>query len=351
MITIHNNFIGGNIQVKEINGDTVLLDNELRDTQEDWFYWAFCVEGAAGRELTFQFPKHRLGYWGPAVSHDLSRWHWLKEVNGDAFCYRFEKTEDKVYFAHSPLYHPDRFLNLCHTLGLTAEELCKSRKGRNVPCLRIGNGSKSILLTARHHACESPGSYVLEGVLQELTAHPMEDTRLLVVPFVDFDGVVDGDQGKARTPHDHNRDYADAPLYPEVRAIRDHAARYGCHYALDFHAPWHRGAENDHIFVVRKCVEKLDRFERFSALLEAEITPNAMQYQGKNDYPPNTGWNKPNGPSFACIMNERPENILAFALESTYFGTNDNISTPDKLIALGKCFARALKKYDGEVTL
>ena len=350
MITIHSSFIGGNIQVKEINGDTVLLDNELRDSGQDWFYWAFCIEGAAGRTLTFQFPKHRLGYWGPAVSHDLVEWHWLNDVSNDAFCYRFEAHENKVYFAHSPLYHPDRFFGLCRTLGLTVDELCKSRKGRSVPCLHIGNGNKSILLTARHHACESPGSYVLEGVLQELTAHPMEDTRILVVPFVDLDGVIEGDQGKARVPHDHNGDYAGEPLYPEARAIRDYATEFGCHYALDLHAPWHRGAQNDHVFVVRKCAEKLDRFERLSALLEAEVTPSSMQYQGENDHAPDTGWNKSNGPGFASAMNKRPENILAFALENTYFGTADNVSTPDRLIELGKCFIRAIKKYDNEVT-
>ena len=37
---IHQNFIGGNITVKEIDGNTVVLENELRDTTGDWCYWA-----------------------------------------------------------------------------------------------------------------------------------------------------------------------------------------------------------------------------------------------------------------------------------------------------------------------
>lgn len=47
---LHKNFVGGNIRIIKTDGDTVFLDNELRDTTEDWFYFAFCVEGAATRE-------------------------------------------------------------------------------------------------------------------------------------------------------------------------------------------------------------------------------------------------------------------------------------------------------------
>ena len=109
MISIHGNFIGGNVCLKEISGDTVLLENELRDTEGDWFYWAFCVEGANGRTITFNMQKTRLGYWGPAVSRDLENWHWLDACEGDSFTYTFGENEDKVYFAHNMLYHPSRF--------------------------------------------------------------------------------------------------------------------------------------------------------------------------------------------------------------------------------------------------
>ena len=102
-MTIHQNFIGGNIHVKEITENTVVLENELRDTVQDWFYWAFCVEGAQDNEITFRFQKNRLGYWGPAVSHDLVHWHWLDSVDKDSFTYCFGKSESCVYFAHSML--------------------------------------------------------------------------------------------------------------------------------------------------------------------------------------------------------------------------------------------------------
>ena len=34
---IHANFIGGNIAVKDITDHTVVLENDLRDTDRDWF--------------------------------------------------------------------------------------------------------------------------------------------------------------------------------------------------------------------------------------------------------------------------------------------------------------------------
>ena len=344
MLHIHSQFTGGNIRVKEICDDTVVLENDLRDTTRDWFYWAFCVEGAAGRTLTFQMQPTRLGYWGPAVSHDLAEWHWLDACEGDSFVYHFGAGEDRVYFAHDMLYHPARFTAFCEEHGLKIDTLCQSRKGRSIPCLRLGEGERSIIFTARHHACESTGSYVLEGILEELTATPLENTRILAVPFVDYDGVIDGDQGKDRAPHDHNRDHIDHPIYPEIRAIRAYAQEHGVHFAFDLHSPYHKGGTNDHIFIVRNMPEKLPRFDAFSEILQGEITPDAMSYAKENDFPPCTRWNQP-GPTFGYTTNSRPECHLAFTLESTYFGTPDNKVSRSRLIALGRCFARAVRKY------
>ena len=342
---IHSHFTGGNIVVDRMENDTVYLERDLRDTEGDWFYWAFCVEGAAGRTLTFTFPsKHRVGRFGAAVSHDLADWHWSESGSGNTFTYTFAEGENKVYFAHNMLYLPARFDTFCTRMGLAQEVFCRSVKGRDLPAVRFGTGDKRILLTARHHACEATGSYVLEGVTETLIDLLPAAYSVLIVPFVDYDGVVDGDQGKNRRPHDHNRDYIDDTLYPEVRAIRSLVENYGCHFCTDFHSPGHLGKQNDTIFVVRNMTEKLDRFERFSDLLAAEITPNAMDYKKENDYPPCTSWNQPS-PNCAYMMNCRPDCDLSFSLESAYFGTPENKISQERLIALGHCFAKAMKAY------
>lgn len=341
---IHQNFIGGNISVKEIDGSTVVLENELRDTTENWFYWAFCIEGAENRTITFKFQQNRLGYFGPAVSYDLENWHWLDSVDGDSFTYRFGENESKVYFAHSMLYHPKRFYDFADKHNLQLEELCKGYKGSSVPCVKFGDGEISIILTARHHACESTGNYVLEGVLEELITNPIPNAKVFCVPFVDFEGVIRGDQGKSRAPHDHNRDYDIESIYPECKTIKEYAKSNGCHYGFDFHSPWHISKENDTVFIVQNSKEKLDKLNKFGKILEQSISDTSIRYEHKNDYPPETGWNK-GGPQFASFMTKRNENEIAFTLETAYFGTKTNKVNQEKLLELGRCFAIALSKY------
>lgn len=343
---IHADFIGGNIAVKEQAGNTVYLENAIRDTMEDWFYWAFCVEDADGKEITFRFTQdNRIGYWGPAISHDLEHWHWLDAYDGENFTYRFAEDENKVYFAHSMLYHPKRFYELAKRLDYPVSVLCQSPKGREVPCLQFGDGETQVILTARHHACESTGSYVMEGILERLAKAPIEGIRVLCVPFVDYDGVVDGDQGKSRYPHDHNRDYlGEDSIYPETKAIQDYAAQNGCHFGFDLHSPWHYIRENDTVFLVRNAAADQAKMERFSRCFEQAITADSMAYLSANDYPPNSGWNKP-APTFGSGMMHRPECELAFTLETTYFGLENNKVSESKLIELGRCFAEAIRSY------
>lgn len=343
---IHQNFIGGNISVREINGDTIYLENEIRDTTEDWFYWAFCIEGAENRKITFKFNQNRLGYFGPAVSFDLENWHWLDSVEGDSFTYHFSQNESKVYFAHSMLYHPNRFLKFAGKYNLQIYELCKGYKGSSIPCIKFNEGSTSIVLTARHHACESTGNYVLEGVLEELIVNPIPDAKVFCVPFVDYEGVIRGDQGKSRAPHDHNRDYSydEKSIYPECNAIKKYVTENSCHYGFDFHSPWHKSGENDNVFIVQNSIEKLKQLNRFGELFEESITYDSLKYEHKNDYPPETGWNK-GGAQFANYMKLMEENNIAFSLETTYFGTSDNKVSEVNLLELGHCFAKALKKY------
>ncbi len=223
------------------------------------------------------------------------------------------------------LYHPDRFHEFCKGKNIEIKELCKSRKGRSVPYVSFGSGDRIIFLASRHHACESSGDYVLEGVLDGLLANPIENARVICVLFVDFGGVVDGDQGKARSPYDHNRDYdIEAPaIYPETAAIRKFAEN-GVLYAFDFHSPWHCFNENDTVFIVRNRESKLAEFSRFSAYLENNMNEYAFQYKSKNDYPLETNWNSSKTSCFANYMITNSNADITFTLETAYFGTEDN---------------------------
>lgn len=344
---IHQNFIGGNITVMSKDGQDVYVERELRDTTTDWFYWAFAVEGAAGETLTFHFAPDRLGYWGPAVSHDLQKWNWLGQKNGDSFTYHFAEDENLVYFAHHMLYHPGRFLRFAADNGLKVETLCTSRRGRDVPFVRIGTGERKIILTSRHHACESTGTYVLEGALRELARKPIENSEVFCVPFVDYDGVVDGDQGKNRAPHDQNRDYVrDQPaIYAEVAAIRDYAEKHGCTFGIDFHSPWHIGGVNDKGFIPQNTYEKLARLEAFGRALESNLRPGAFRYQKKYDVAPDYDWNKQDHPTCGRYLILLPGNDLAFSLETAYFGEEGNVISEEGMLKLGESVADTIRAF------
>ena len=223
--------------------------------------------------------------------------------------------------------------------------LTQGRLGSNVPLLQFGSGDKKLLLTARHHACESTGSYVLEGVLQGLAENPISDVEVLAVPFVDYDGYLSGDQGKSRQPHDHNRDYDPTlpSLYPETDAIKKLARAVGVDYAFDFHSPYHKGEEHDLCFIVQKA--NVEELRRFAAILESQITDEAFRYQAKNDLAPGVKWNNPASHTFANYMAKEVGAKIACTLETAYFGEPDNVASADKYLELGRCFAAALKKY------
>ena len=143
---IASEFPGGNIKVITIANDIIRLDTDMRDSKGDWFYWAFGIEGANGETLHFSFPKNRVGYYGPAVSHDLLSWEWLgKKDDEEKFSYTFGKDEGTVYFAHHILYPECRISNLAKNHDfIKISTLTQGRLGSNVPLVRFGEGDKKV---------------------------------------------------------------------------------------------------------------------------------------------------------------------------------------------------------------
>ncbi len=349
---IVTNFAGANIQVLSMDESCVRLAVEQRDSAEDWFYWCFKVENAAGKTVTFQFESpYRVGYYGAAVSHDYQTWHWQYDTKGHedgSFTYTFGDAENEVYFAHDMLYRPQRFLEFAKESALLLQSLCKSEKGRDVPYLDIGFGKEVILFTARHHACESTGNHVLEGVLKQLLQDDFfSKYRILCVPFVDFDGVVDGDQGKNRRPHDHNRDYdPTAPaIYKTTSAIRALTESLQVKYFFDFHSPWHLGGENDTVFIPIKAKKSVENISRFSKLWEQESDENALPHAEAHDITPDVGWNCSDTPTAAVYFDARGAQ-LSFSVETPYFCAGETVFSPKRAIHTGIALAKALKLYE-----
>jgi hypothetical protein len=236
---IDSAFPGGNVLVNKVEDDVVSLGPDQRDSALPWFYWYFRVRGAGSRTLTFSLGKDNLGVRGPAVSTDAGKtWKWLgaEAVTGGSFAFTFPAGAADVRFSVGmPYLRAD--LDAClarhkNNPLLQVEVLTKTRKGREVPLVRVRDQSKgpryAVAITSRHHCCEMMASYVLEGILEGVLANDpaglwlRANADFLFIPMMDTDGVEDGDQGKNRAPFDHNRDYAgSSSRYPEVAALKE----------------------------------------------------------------------------------------------------------------------------------
>ncbi|MBI5388704.1 MAG: hypothetical protein HZA90_28925 [Verrucomicrobia bacterium] len=274
-------FAGGNIQVVERRGDRVFIAPDQRDTQAGqwWFNWSFRLRAVAGQPVTFVFTgKNPFGVRGPARSLDGgTTWEWMggsavRSLQHDgqpawSFVGRVPTGKEEVRFAFCPQYlesHLRTWLaRHAKDPSLSVEALCRSRKGRPVELLRAGclDQTKAhgvVLLTSRHHCCEAMATYAVEGFLETVLADDAAGRRwrerwqVIAVPFMDKDGVEEGDQGKFRRPHDHNRDYNTQPLYPEVAALMKLGASLQARVVatMDLHCPWIRGEWNDRVYIV-----------------------------------------------------------------------------------------------------
>lgn len=371
-LVIDCEFPGGNIVVERIEGDRVYLHQDQRDTREFWFYWYFRVQGAAGRTLSFHFTKGNvLAARGPAVSVDGGQtWQWLgkEATEGASFRYTFADAAGDVRFSLAMPYteaNLARFLKAyANSSGLRVEKHAVSRKGRTVERLHFGRldgkAHYRVLISCRHHACEMMASYTLEGIIDTVLGDD-EDGRWLrnhvefaAVPFMDKDGVEDGDQGKNRHPHDHNRDYEGESIYPEVAAMREFAPRWSqgrLKMALDLHCPWIRGSvdgpgTNEHVFMVGHSSPKIvERQQVFGKMLE-EVRSGPLPFSMRHTIPFGQSWNTtPGNRSFSRWAATIPNTDLAASFEVPYANAGGVAVTAESAHAFGVDLARAIRRY------
>jgi len=362
-------FPGGNIIVERIDGDHVTLRPDLRDTTRWWFYWYFRARRAAGRTISFEFAgPNPIGVHGPAVSTDGGRsWSWLgaAAASEGAFTFSFPPTCQEARFAFTIPYvemNLQRFLQpLRADAHLKITSLTRTSMGREVQALYLGrldNQAKyHVLLTARHHACEAMASYALEGLIKSVLQDRdqrwlREHVAFLVVPFMDKDGVEQGDQGKLRAPHDHNRDYVGTSIYPSVAALRDRVPTWAdgkLRIALDLHCPFIRGERNESIYFVGLPDQQIwHNVGRFSTILES-LPPTGLPFHAKDNLPFGEAWNTGSklgeGTSMARWTSKVPGIELAATVEIPYANIGDTQVTPDSARAFGRDLAGAIRRF------
>ncbi len=233
-----------------------------------WFHLEAGDLAGAPVEFVWENPDICLGNPGelaslrPVLKSDHESWRRCDAVRlvehedgRKSLCFSHEGGANRVSAAFCFPYGPP---HLEATLADTGDvwERCVigvTTGGRPLPRLRLrGDHSESragLYLSARQHSGESPGSWVLDGILRFLADDSDEARqigRLLdvwVCPFVDLDGVVEGNYGKDALPWDFNRAWEPMPMRSAVHAImadlRRFRERTSSRLLVDLHGPGH----------------------------------------------------------------------------------------------------------------
>ncbi len=381
-IQISADYPGGNIIVESIDqaSSTVNLRQDLRGTKPWWFYWNFKAKNIGGKKVTFKFPnkpkdENIIEVFGPAVSTDGGKtWRWLNPPEPrkkNEFVYEAPDGVNEAQFSFCIPYTMENFNAFAKEMrndAFVIKPLCKTKRGRENICVVINeNPSKRkarVFLTSRHHACEATGSYVLEGVMREILSDSptgralRQKAEFFIIPIVDLDGVEDGDQGKLRVPHDHNRDYSDNPIYPTVAAARAKLLEWnntgGIDFLMDFHAPY-IGAKskdgktfsiNSVIYPVGQAVPRIfEAQKRFAKILE-KVNDSPLPFLASDLLPYGKLWNvrKTNThiTGYSALLNGTK---FSSSLEIPYSSCRGVQTSPESLKAFGSCVAKAMLEY------
>jgi len=373
-IAIDAKFAGGNVIIEQISGDTVYFKPDLRDTEGEWFYWYFRAVSNEPQTWFFKATKPNvLTNMGAVYATDGGQtWEWIpreQHLNDDLFSFTFTEPDQAVRFALAPPYTQANFERFIEPYRaderIKIATLCQSNQGRDVEKLLISDferepTSKMVIL-ARAHACEMMSNYVLEGIVSALLSGStkmekmLEQTELMIIPFLDKDGVENGDQGKNRLPRDHNRDYRGESIYATTKALREVVPGWteGVPWVgIDLHNPWVKGAGHEWVYIVGNANPKVEKAQkRFAEILVAESRsdiPLRMQdlflAYGSSW---NTGGNYEKGWPFskwaASFTDEKM--LMSTTLEFPYALVYDEVVTPEKARAFGRDFIYALALF------
>ena len=291
-IHIDADFPGGNVVVDSIIGDTVFFQPDLTGTEGDWFYWCFRTTVDEPQTWYFRSTKPNV-MTGLGAAYSINggyQWNWIDQqynFGEDVFAFRFSDYDQTVRFSFAQPYTQknfDRFITPYQDdERLRLSTLCKSNQGRDVEQLIISNfrnrASAKILFTGRAHACEMMTNYVIEGIIEALLSGApamsafLDKAEIMIIPFLDKDGVENGDQGKNRIPRDHNRDYSGESIYAATRTIRSYIPEWTGDLpwiGIDLHNPWIKGTNNEWAYLVGNANPEIEEQQRYFAEILAE---------------------------------------------------------------------------------
>ena len=278
-LKVSSDFEGGSVRVLSVNaGRRSIAFTPGGDPNRGWpCWWFFRLDGlekdqTAVLELSGSPAPARndgrdtgkpldAGWAMPeraAISSDGSSWRQTDpgERAGPVMRYKIGGTGGPLWVAWGPVFTPKETAVLIAEARKTQPDveeivLCKTRSGRPVQGLhfKAHDNPKApvVWVHARQHAWESGSSWVARGLVEWLVSGEAEAARLrssadvYVIPIMDVDNVATGNGGKEADPRDHNRDWDQKPVYPEIEAaqarLKEFAKEDRLSLFLDLHNP------------------------------------------------------------------------------------------------------------------
>ncbi len=270
-------FEGGSAQVHLIDQQARLirLDPTLHKDR-GWRCWWFLkvTNIRPGETLTLDVGS---GSWATpdraTFSLDGRSWHHTPpgERQKGRIVYRQQIDGPCAWFAWGPPFTPRDAYGLVGRIAercasAEAFELCKTRRGRSTPAVRVGPEQKEkeedhgpsatrppygVWIIARQHAWESGSSWVCRGLAEWLisdnprAAALRAKAEVTLVPIMDIDNTAIGAGGKEQKPQDHNRDWSDDPHWHSVRAAMEAIRRADAQGRFDLFIDLHNPGAGD----------------------------------------------------------------------------------------------------------
>ncbi|MFW5866491.1 MAG: M14 family zinc carboxypeptidase [Armatimonadota bacterium] len=233
-----------------------------------WFHIEARDAGGAPVEFVWELPdiclgdRNSLHLLRPVLRADAGDWTRCENVSVDEHddgrrSLRFSHAggADAVAAAFCFPYAPEHLDATLTERGDAWERslIGVTHESRSLERLRLAGSHPTprpgVYLMARQHSGETPGSWVLDGILRFLASDDDEAAKLRdtldvwACPFVDLDGVVNGDYGKDALPWDYNRAWERLPMRAAVHAIQRDLERFhertGPRIVIDLHGPGH----------------------------------------------------------------------------------------------------------------
>lgn len=383
-LSVSTDFTGGSAEVMALDRETgvIHIRPALQEARGWPCWWYVRVDGAtAGKHVTLRVsgnpgifrPKGKplAADWAQplraVISTDDRNWtqtdNVVMEASTKTAAYRVVAPDTRFWLAWGPPFLPSHATTVLKEMAAADPNarlfnLATSRGGRPVVGIRIGSSDApaAVWVQARQHAWECGSSWVSLGFLKwvngddPLARTLRESAELFIVPVMDVDNVALGAGGKGALPHDHNRDWSDHPLYPEVAAaqryLRDLDQAERLRLFVDLHNP--SPSDQRSFFYGPRDDEAMPRpvkanYSRWLAVAALEIT-DPLPIQLSYRFPTYAGTEKERSRMSAAWVrnNTTAERVTSVTLESSW---NTTASTQEGYLTMGEQLGRTVAYF------